>query len=211
MGFLENLFQNTLPGECIGKKAAPKPAPVTPPAPEPAKPEPAPGQPAAEPQAVPQTPPVQPQAPVQPASAPRQTSAQPQPQSQKPQSQPQSQKPQPQAAPGAGASVEMEHLLSTLIIPANFPAYSIYQDVHPGTLDTTAHPKSRRISYLFRLNGAPKLAVFLMDRSQEGSMPTVGTCRILDSRGIPYIFFFRRDRSDPQTVLQTIRGKLGRR
>ena len=225
MGFLENLFQTTLPGECIGKKAAPKPAPVTPPAPE--TPEPAPVQPAqpqeppvqpAVPEAAPaqpvapQTAPVQPQPPVQPA-APLQPAA-----PQQPVQQPvtPAQPAAPQAAPAqpasnAGSGESMEKLLGNLITPANFPGYAIYQDVHPGMLDSTAHPKSRQIAYLFRLSGDAKLAVFLMDRSQERSMPTVGTCRILDSRGIPYLIFFRRDRSDAQTVLKTIRGKLGHR
>ena len=164
MGFLENLFQTTLPGECTGKKSLPKSAPAAMPAREPAQPEPAPAQPTAAPQA----------APAQPQNG---------------------------KLPG-------EQLMEALMTPSNFPGYTLYQDVHPGVIDATAHPKSRHITYLLRLNGVPKMAIFLLDKSQERAMPTVGTCRILDSRRIPYRMFFRREAYDFETVLNSLRRDL---
>lgn len=101
-----------------------------------------------------------------------------------------------------------DEYFAQLITEAEFPEYTIERNVHPSVFDSSAHPKCFPISYLFRLNGEPKLAVFIMNTNQYKSMIAKGSYDVLDDNNIHYIRFFKGMENEKSYVLNRIRENL---
>lgn len=97
---------------------------------------------------------------------------------------------------------------AALITEANFPGYTIEKSVHPNVFDASAHPKCYPISYLFKKDGVPALAVFVMNTNQYRAMIAVGTYNVLDDNNIKYIRFFKGMKNEESYVLNRIRDNL---
>lgn len=101
-----------------------------------------------------------------------------------------------------------DEYFAQLITESEFPGYTIERNVHPSVFDSSAHPKCFPISYLFRLNGEPKLAVFVMQTNQYKAMIAKGSYDILDDNDIHYIRFFKGMENEKSYVLNRIRENL---
>lgn len=101
-----------------------------------------------------------------------------------------------------------DEYFAQLITESEFPGYTIERNVHPGVFDSSAHPKCFPISYLFRLNGEPKLAVFVMQTNQYKAMIAKGSYDILNDNDIHYIRFFKGMENEKSYVLNRIRENL---
>ena len=101
-----------------------------------------------------------------------------------------------------------DEYFAQLITESEFPGYTIERNVHPSVFDSSAHPKCFPISYLFRLNGEPKLAVFVMQTNQYKAMIAQGSYDILCDNNIHYIRFFKGMKNEKSYVLNRIRENL---
>ena len=101
-----------------------------------------------------------------------------------------------------------DEYFAQLITESEFPGYTIERNVHPSVFDSSAHPKCFPISYLFKLNGEPKLAVFVMQTNQYKAMIAKGSYDILDDNDIHYIRFFKGMENEKSYVLNRIRENL---
>ena len=101
-----------------------------------------------------------------------------------------------------------DEYFAQLITESEFPGYTIERNVHPSVFDSSAHPKCFPISYLFRLNGEPKLAVFVMQTNQYKAMIAQGSYDILCDNNIHYIRFFKGMKNEKSYVLKRIRENL---
>ena len=97
---------------------------------------------------------------------------------------------------------------SSLIVPENFPGYTITANVHARNFDPCAHPSCYPISYLLANASGPVLAVLVMNTNQYRSMIAKGTYSVLNANGIPYIRFFRSMENERSYVLNRIRENL---
>lgn len=101
-----------------------------------------------------------------------------------------------------------DEYFAQLITESEFPGYTIERNVHPSVFDGSAHPKCFPISYLFRLNGEPKLAVFVMQTNQYKAMIAQGSYDILCDNNIHYIRFFKGMKNEKSYVINRIRENL---
>lgn len=101
-----------------------------------------------------------------------------------------------------------DEYFAQLITESEFPGYTIEKNVHPSVFDSSAHPKCFPISYLFRLNGEPMLAVFVMQTNQYKAMIAQGSYDILCDNNIHYIRFFKGMKNEKSYVLNRIRENL---
>lgn len=101
-----------------------------------------------------------------------------------------------------------DEYFAQLITESEFPGYTIERNVHPSVFDNSSHPKCFPISYLFRLNGEPKLAVFVMQTNQYKAMIAKGSYDILFDNDIHYIRFFKGMENEKSYVLNRIRENL---
>ena len=101
-----------------------------------------------------------------------------------------------------------EVYFSNIITQDKFPDYTIEKSVHPEVFDSTAHPKCYPISYLFKKDGEPVLAVLIMKTNQYRAMITVGTYEILDNNNIKYIRFFKGMKNEESYVINRIKENL---
>ncbi len=101
-----------------------------------------------------------------------------------------------------------DEYFDNIISEADFSRYTIERNVHPNIFDSSAHPKCFPISYLFKADGVPKLAVFIMNTNQYKSMIAKGSYDILDDNGIRYIRFFKGMENEKSYVLNRIRENL---
>lgn len=101
-----------------------------------------------------------------------------------------------------------DEYFAQLIKESEFPGYTIERNVHPSVFDSSAHPKCFPISYLFRLNSEPKLAVFVMQTNQYKAMTAKGSYDILFDNDIHYIRFFKGMKNEKSYVLNRIRENL---
>lgn len=101
-----------------------------------------------------------------------------------------------------------ESYFAALINAASFPGYTIERNVHPSVFDVTAHPKCYPISYLFKKDGYPVLAVLVMNQNQYRAMITKGTYDILDRQGIKYIRFYKGMENKESYVISRINENL---
>ena len=97
---------------------------------------------------------------------------------------------------------------AAIISDEKFPGYSIEHSIHASVFDASAHQKCYPITYLFRKNGTPVLAVLVMNRNQSRAMIAVGTYRVLDANGIPYIRFYKGMENREDYVINRIRENL---
>ena len=111
-------------------------------------------------------------------------------------------------SPYANSHNTGDEYFAQLITESEFPGYTIERNVHPSVFDSSAHPKCFPISYLFRLNGEPKLAVFVMQTNQYKAMIAKGSYDILDDNDIHYIRFFKGMENEKSYVLNRIRENL---
>jgi len=95
-----------------------------------------------------------------------------------------------------------------IITDDKFPGYTIERSVHANTFDASAHPRCYPITYLFRKDGAPVLAVLVMNRDQSRAMIAVGTYQVLDAGRIPYIRFYKGMENREDYVIGRIRDNL---
>ena len=95
-----------------------------------------------------------------------------------------------------------------IVTEDKFPGYTIDRAVHANVFDPSAHPKCYPITYLFRKDGAPVLAVLVMNRNQYRAMIAVGTYRVLDARNIPYIRFFKGMENREDYIINRISENL---
>lgn len=95
-----------------------------------------------------------------------------------------------------------------LITAENFPDYAIERNVHPSVFDASAHPSCYPISYLFKKDGEPVLAVLVMNSNQYRAMTAKGTYQVLENNGIKYIRFFKGMKNEKSYVLGRIRENL---
>ena len=101
-----------------------------------------------------------------------------------------------------------ENYFATLLTEENFPGYTIERSVKLDTFDPEAHPKCFPITFLFKKNGAPSLAVFIMNESQRHTMPVFGSSVILDDSKIRYIRFYKGWKNERSYVLNRVRENL---
>ena len=97
---------------------------------------------------------------------------------------------------------------AALITAENFLGYAIERNVHPKFFDASAHPSCYPISYLFKKDDAPVLAVLVMNSNQYRAMTARGTYQVLDDNGIKYIRFFKGMKNEESYVLGRIRENL---
>ncbi len=103
---------------------------------------------------------------------------------------------------------ESSTYFSFIINKADFSGYTVETDVHPNVFDPSAHPKCFPITYLFKKDGEPVLAVLLMFRDQYRAMIAKGTYEVLDSRGIKYLRFYREMSNEESYVIDRIKDNL---
>ena len=101
-----------------------------------------------------------------------------------------------------------ENYFDNIVNAVTFPEYEIQKNVHPSTLDANAHPSCYYVTYMFCKNGAPVLAVLLMNTNQYRSMCANGTYEVLDNNGIRYIRFFKGMKNERDYVVNRIRENL---
>lgn len=101
-----------------------------------------------------------------------------------------------------------EEYFAAFVTAEKFPGYTIERTVHPNVFDASAHPKCYPITFLFRKDGAPVLAVMVMNSNQSRAMISVGTYRVLDAQKIPYIRFYREMENREDYVINRIRDNL---
>lgn len=101
-----------------------------------------------------------------------------------------------------------ENYFATLLTEENFPGYTIERSVKLDTFDPEAHPKCFPITFLFKKNGAPTLAVFIMKEPQRHTMPVFGSSVILDDNGIRYIRFYKGWENERSYVLNRVKENL---
>jgi len=97
---------------------------------------------------------------------------------------------------------------ASVITEESFPGYSISANVHPKSLDASAHPSCYPVSYLFSKDSQPVLAVLVMNTNQYRSMIARGTYKVLEDRGIPYIRFFKGMENESGYVINRIKENL---
>ncbi len=97
---------------------------------------------------------------------------------------------------------------ATLITESSFPGYTIERNVHPSVFDAGAHPKCYPISYLFKKDGIPVLAVLVMNSNQSRAMISRGTYTILDNNNINYIRFYKGMENKESYVISRIKDNL---
>ncbi len=126
---------------------------------------------------------------------------------------------EPEAVPAVQTSMpsayEAEKVYDTgddyfeaMITEDKFPGYTIERSVKPVVFDAEAYPKCYPITYLFRKNDTPVLAVMVMNKNQSRAMISVGTYRILDANGIKYIRFYKGMENKESYVIDRIRNNL---
>ena len=101
-----------------------------------------------------------------------------------------------------------ENYFAGLLTEENFPGYAIERSVKLDTFDASAHPKCFPITFLFKKNGAPVLAVFIMNEPQRHTMPVFGSSVILDDNKIRYIRFYKGWENERSYVLNRIKENL---
>ncbi len=101
-----------------------------------------------------------------------------------------------------------EAYFSNVITQDKFPEYTIEKSVHPKVFDSTAHPKCYPISYLFKKDAEPVLAVLIMNTNQYRAMIAVGTYEILENNNIKYIRFFKGMKNEESYVINRIKENL---
>lgn len=97
---------------------------------------------------------------------------------------------------------------AAMLTDDKFPGYTIEKAVHPKVFDSNAHEKCFPISYLFKNNGTPVLAVFVMNLNQRRAMISVGSYDVLDNNNIKYIRFYKGMKNEESYVLNRIRENL---
>ena len=97
---------------------------------------------------------------------------------------------------------------ASMLTDDKFPGYTIEKAVHPKVFDSNAHEKCFPISYLFKNNGTPVLAVFVMNLNQRRAMISVGSYDVLDNNNIKYIRFYKGMKNEESYVLNRIRENL---
>lgn len=97
-----------------------------------------------------------------------------------------------------------ESYFDKIINSQTFPEYEIRKNVHPSTLDASAHPSCYSVTYMFCKNGEPALAVLLMNTNQYRSMCANGTYDVLNNNGIKYIRFFKGMKNEHNYVVNRI-------
>lgn len=95
-----------------------------------------------------------------------------------------------------------------LLTEENFPGYTIDRDVSAQVYDPSAHCACYPISYIFKKDGVPVLAVFIIKDSQYTTMPAVGSYNVLDDNNIKYIRFFIGWQNEKSYVLNRVRENL---
>ena len=101
-----------------------------------------------------------------------------------------------------------ENYFATLLTEENFPGYTIERSVKLDTFDPEAHPKCFPVTFLFRKNSEPVLAVFVMKESQRHTMPVFGSSVTLDDNGIRHIRFYKGWENERSYVLNRIKENL---
>lgn len=95
-----------------------------------------------------------------------------------------------------------------MITSEKFPGYTIEKSIHPRVFNSNAHEKCFPISYLFKKNDVPVLAVFIMKSNQYRAMIAVGSYEVLDENNIKYIRFFKGMKNEESYVLNRIKENL---
>ena len=67
-----------------------------------------------------------------------------------------------------------ENYFAGLLTEENFPGYTIERSVKLDTFDASAHPKCFPITFLFKKNGAPVLAVFIFAKISSRQYDRIG-------------------------------------
>lgn len=101
-----------------------------------------------------------------------------------------------------------EDYFASLITKENFPEYEIERNLHPNVFDESAHPSCLPISFLFKKDDEPVLAVLVMKTNQYRAMIALGTYEILDENSIPYIRFFKGMLNQKDYVINRIKEEL---
>ena len=106
------------------------------------------------------------------------------------------------------ANDSMDKRFEKLITEDNLPGYTVEKNVHVSVFDKAAHPCCYPISYLIKKDGAPVLAILLMNRNQYRSMIARGSYAVLEAAGIPRVNFYRDFENEESYVLNRIRENL---
>ncbi len=90
----------------------------------------------------------------------------------------------------------------------NFPGYTITANVHPQTIDSSAHPACYPVSFMFSKDSKPVLAVLVIGINQRRAMIAKGTYKVLDDNGIPYIRFYKGMKNEKKYAIGRINENL---
>lgn len=101
-----------------------------------------------------------------------------------------------------------DEYFAELINQDNFPGYVIEKNLHPSFFDDSAHPSCLPISYLFKKDNTPVLAVLVMQRNHYRAMIALGTYKILEENNIKYIRFFKGMENKEDYVINRIKENL---
>lgn len=101
-----------------------------------------------------------------------------------------------------------DQYFAELLNEENFPGYTVERNVHPSLFDESAHKKCYPVTFLFKKDSTPVLAVMVMKMNQRTAMIARGTYWILEDKGIPYLRFYREMLNEKEYVLERVRDQL---
>lgn len=101
-----------------------------------------------------------------------------------------------------------ENYFAEFLTEENFPGYTITANVHPQTMDPSAHSACYPVSFMFSKDSKPVLAVIVMRLNQRRAMIANGTYKVLDDNGIPYVRFYKGMKNERDYAIGRIRENL---
>ncbi len=88
------------------------------------------------------------------------------------------------------------------------PGVTYRQEVPAAHIDPSAHPAAKPVTFLVYREDRPVLALMAVRDNTYRSMPVVGTQRLLEGQGIPFLRFFRELENADDYVLERIRSAV---
>lgn len=94
------------------------------------------------------------------------------------------------------------------IIARNFPEYEVQYEYKAYNLDISCHPACTPIQFMFQKNGKNVLAVVIVGQNTYKGMNVLGTKKLCEEAGIPYIRFFVGYPNKEEYVIERIKKYL---
>lgn len=94
------------------------------------------------------------------------------------------------------------------VITRRFADCEVRRNLPACELDPACHPACTPVQFLFYKNGAPSLAVVLVQQNTYRGMNVIGTKQICERLGIRYLRFFAEYDNEEEYVVERIRSAL---